>query len=480
MATTIFDGLRNTKKYILNNYRIKKIGKKFLMTTDTGAWVALSKEEYDKLIRYELDPDAFQYLEQKGIILTNQNIQSVLADHYKRTLFLRNGSNLHILIPTLRCNHKCVYCHSAAATANAKENDMDGKTAEKMLQFIFQTPSKKITIEFQGGDGALNFEIVKKIILRAKEINKEHNKTVKFSFVTNLTAVTDEMIDFLKEEHINICTSLDGPEELHDLNRPMEDGRKSYATVIEMIKKLSAMGMKPGALMVTTKNSLTRYKEIIDEYVNLGLNNIQIKPLNKMGFASNCWDSIGFDADEFIDFWKNSVDYIIEINKKGTLVRERFVTLIMQKIAYKYDPGFLDFRTPCGAVIGQLAYNFNGDIHCCDEGRSDELFKLGNVKTDKYFDVIQKKESQQLISTSMNENYVCDNCAYKPYCGLCPVMSYHEEGNIIPKIPINTKCKIHKAQFDYVFDKILNDEEIRKIFLSWIETKNKPKHEHGE
>jgi len=39
------------------------------------------------------------------------------------------------------------------------------------------------------------------------------------------------------------------------------------------------------------------------------------------------------------------------------------------KILTENDPNFLDSRSPCGACIGQVAYNYDGKVYTCDEGR---------------------------------------------------------------------------------------------------------------
>ncbi|MCK5107787.1 MAG: SPASM domain-containing protein, partial [Nanoarchaeota archaeon] len=213
-------------------------------------------------------------------------------------------------------------------------------------------------------------------------------------------------------------------------------------------------------------------KEIIDEYIKFGFTSLQIKYMNPLGFAKHTKNKIGYSVEEFIEFWKKSADYIIKLNKDGVNMSVRYIRLILLKILTEYDPGFLDFRSPCGAVSGQIAYNHKGQIFCCDEGRENDMFKIGNVKGEKYKDLIMKPKCQQIISASINENYLCDNCVYKPWCGLCPVVAYAEQGNIIPKIATFSKCKIHKAQFDYVFEKLLFDKEVREIFISWIKEKN--------
>jgi radical SAM protein with 4Fe4S-binding SPASM domain len=99
----------------------------------------------------------------------------------------------------------------------------------------------------------------------------------------------------------------------------------------------------------------------------------------------------------------------------------------------------------------------------------DDIFKIGNVKENSYKEVLTSDSSCAIIASSINDVYICDACAYKPYCGLCPVCNYAEQGGIIAKIAQTNRCKIFKAQFTYIFDKLVNNKEAEKIFLDWIE-----------
>ena len=114
-----------------------------------------------------------------------------------------------------------------------------------------------------------------------------------------------------------------------------------------------------------------------------------------------------------------------------------------------------------------MAYLPNGNIHTCDEGKLFEIFKIGTVNQ-KYKEILTSNQSLEMVATSINDALTCDNCAYKPYCGVCPVCSYAETGNVITKIPCN-RCKIWKGMFDYVFEKIGFDEEFREVFFKWLE-----------
>ena len=459
------------KKYFENNIRTRKIRDKYLLTTDQGSWIALEKKEYDAFLKGKLDDKFFKILEEKGIIITSNNLNMVLDDYRKRFDNVFRGTGLHILTPTIRCNLKCGYCHSnVMSKLSNKKYDMSKETVNKTLDFIFQTPANSITIEFQGGETLLRKDLFKYIVKEAKKINKKHNKKIRFSLVSNLTLMTDELLEWIYKEGVSICTSLDGPKELHDKNRWFEGGGANYDEVTTWIKKIkNKITHPPGMLMVTTKYSIPLWKEIVDEYVKWGQTSLQLKPMNKIGFAELSWKQIGYTLDEFFDFWKKSVDYMIELNKKGIKIQERYVALILKKILTKYDPNFVDWSNPSGDINSVLAYDHKGDIFASDEGRMNEMFLLGNVSTHNYSQILSSDKSQQLMGVSINDNYaICDACAYKPWCGIDPVIVHSEQGNIIPKISNWSKHKLYEFQFDYVFEKLLFDKEARKVLFSWL------------
>jgi len=459
------------KRFSKNHFRVKKIRDKYLLTTDHGSWVALDKKEYDAFIRDKLDDGLFKILEEKGVILTPQNFNIIIEDYRKRLSGVFQGTSLHILTPTIRCNLKCGYCHSNVKSELSNEKyDMSKDTMDKTLDFIFQSPNNHITIEFQGGETLLRVDLLKYIVKKAKKMNKKYKKKVNFALVSNLTLMNDSLLSWLQKEGVNICTSLDGPKELHDKNRWFEGGGASYDGVTYWIKKIKEKtGRPPGMLMVTTKHSIPLWKEIVDEYIKWGHTSLQLKHMNKIGFAELSWKQIGYTMDEFLDFWKNAVDYMIELNKKGIKIKERFVTLILKKSLTKYDPNFVDWRNPTGEIIGAMAYDHKGDIFASDEGRMNDLFKLGNVHNDNYKDIISSEKSQQILGASINDNYaICDACVYKPWCGLDPVVIHAEQGSIIPKISDWSKHKLYEFQFNYVFEKLLFDEGARHVFFDWL------------
>ncbi|MBN2457692.1 His-Xaa-Ser system radical SAM maturase HxsB [Candidatus Woesearchaeota archaeon] len=462
--------------YIVNYFRYKDTGKGVLATTDHGSWIVLNKDEFRQLEEGSItDKALFEKLEDKGFLVTEGNKERIKDDYRKRFYFLKTGPSLHIIVTTLRCNQKCIYCQTSSTGKDNKGFDMDEETAKKTVDFIFNTPSESINIEYQGGEPLLNFRIIRLITDYARELNRKKKKRLGFSLVTNLTLMTDEILDYCIANRIFICTSLDGPKDIHDKNRWFEGS--SHELVCSWIKKINDEYEKReidytrmNALITVTKATLSKPKEVVDEYVRLGLSSIHLRFLTKLGYAKKNRKEIEYDAGEFISFWKRAVDHIIELNRKGNYFTERSIMIILRKILQKSDPNYLDMRSPCGAVIGQLAYNYNGDIYSCDEGRmlSDDTFMIGNVMTDTYKKVMLSPESCAIVASSINDSQICDYCVYKPYCGLCPVCNYAEQGSTIGIVPMTTFCKVYKAQFDYVFEKYNNDKDAKEIFDSWI------------
>jgi hypothetical protein len=63
------------------------------------------------------------------------------------------------------------------------------------------------------------------------------------------------------------------------------------------------------------------------------------------------------------------MDYILELNRKGILLREMISQVYLTKIIRGIDPNFMDLRSPSGPAIGCVAYNYNGDVYASDESR---------------------------------------------------------------------------------------------------------------
>ena len=123
--------------------------------------------------------------------LTEVN-KKLLAIKYKtRINNLSDFTKLHMFVISLRCEHSCPYCQVSRQSQDKQKFDMTKETADKAIDLVFQSPSKNIKIEFQGGEPLLNFEILKYIVLEAKARNPLE-KNLDFVIATNLALINEK------------------------------------------------------------------------------------------------------------------------------------------------------------------------------------------------------------------------------------------------------------------------------------------------
>lgn len=445
-------------EYTFNNYRVRKVAGKYFISTDHGSYTILDENDYRSMLSGTLGWGLYHELEIKEIILNERNIKETERNLRKKYEFLNEGPTLHIIVPTMRCNMKCVYCQAGSVSGSSKGHDMDAKTADSTVDFILSSPAKNLTIEFQGGEPLLNLPIIKRIVEELKRKNSGKKK-LKFTIVTNLTEMDEEKMRYFIDENIVVCSSLDGPKELHNWNRRWTGG-SSYDAVVKWTERFNREYRKRGlktrlnSLVTLTRKSLGFHREIIDEYVRLGMRDIALRPANRLGIASKAWDKISFTDDEYLGFWRKSVGYIEELRSKEVEVSERMVDIFLRKLSSPVDIGYMDLRSPCGAAIGQIVYNYNGDIYTCDEARmiGEDLFLLGNVNRNTFQEAVACDNACAIISASINDQYICESCAYKPFCGICPVLNYALTGSIVTNISSTSWCRTHMARFDWVVE----------------------------
>ncbi|MDI6777701.1 MAG: His-Xaa-Ser system radical SAM maturase HxsB [Patescibacteria group bacterium] len=464
-------------------FRFKKMGKEYLLTNEIGEYIFLTVKEFADFSQDRMNKSSSRYeeLARKNFFAEDLETEKFVEKYREKNKHLfQNGPSLHIIVVTLRCNHKCVYCQTSSCSEWEKEKNLSLENARKIVDLIFQSPNRYLAIEFQGGEPLLNWPVVKFITEYAREKNKKEKRNLEIRIVSNLSLLDKKKADYLFKHKVVFCTSLDGPERVHNKNRTWLGGnsqRKTKEWLEYLLKRYKKYYInQPAALLTVTRSSLPYWREIIDEYAKLGLDTIALRPLAPLGVAKKSWQAIGYKPDEFVKFYKKSLDYIFNLNiKKNLFFREALAANIAVKILTERTPNFFELRSPCGAGIGQLLYDYNGDIYTCDEGRmlGKDLFKLGNVENDTYADLILKPAIRTMCLASCLEGLACDDCVYKPYCGTCPIVNYAESGNIFPQLPNSSRCRIYTGIFDYLFQKIRKDDRIKPILLGWISGKSK-------
>jgi His-Xaa-Ser system radical SAM maturase HxsB len=355
---------------------------------------------------------------------------------------------------------------------------MSIETAEKGLALVFRSPSPAIKIEFQGGEPLLNFPLIKHIVERAESINVTERRDLQFVIASNLALITDDVLDFCRNHDILISTSLDGPSDLHNANRP-RPGSDSYARVTEGISRARAVLGRDNvtALMTTTKLSLGRVREIIDEYVAQGFRGIFLRPMSPYGFAIKTKWFRAYDSDEWIQFYFDGLDYILALNRSGYAFTEFYAATILAKMLTPFEPGYVDLRSPSGIGIAAIVYNYDGDVYASDESRmlaemGDKTFRIGNVHSDSYEDIILSDTLLRPIEESFAASApMCSDCAFEPFCGADPVFHHATHGDFVGRKPISSFCQRNMSIIRRLISLMRCDDEVRRLFVRWANSR---------
>jgi His-Xaa-Ser system radical SAM maturase HxsB len=456
-----------------------------VLVNEAGEYVIARKGIAREVITRQLDTGSDLYLDLKAKhFLFDDNsspLLDVLATKYRtKRSFLDGFTKLHIFVVTLRCEHSCHYCQVSRQSTNRTKYDMSRETATRAVELMFRSPAPHLTLEFQGGEPLLNFDLIRFIVSVAKDRAAKLGRGLDIVVATNLALATDDMLLYFRDEGIDISTSLDGPPFIHNANRPRPGGN-SYELAVQNIERArEILGRQHvAALMTTTRLSLDYPVEIIDEYVRLGFHSIFLRPISPYGFAVKTQQRIGYETERFLDFYKTGLSYILELNRKGADLTEAYAKILLTKIVTPFPSRYVDLQSPAGAGITVAVYNYDGDVYASDESRmlaemGDSRFVLGNVHRDSYRSMFAGEKLTDLAHSSVVESLPgCSDCAFQTYCGADPVFHYATQRDSVGHRPTSAFCHRNMAIIRHLFSLLdTDDPELYRIFFAWIRSKS--------
>jgi His-Xaa-Ser system radical SAM maturase HxsB len=387
-----------------------------------------------------------------------------------------NGPSLHILVPTLQCAHSCRYCQ-VSRSLDAEGVSLSTEQLDAACDTIFQSPSSTLTVEFQGGDPLLRFDLVRHAIERIDTRNLTEKRVLRFVIASTLHQLNAEICSFLKEHHVFLSTSLDGPAFVHNANRllPSKDSYERTLTGIELARR--HLGPHTvSALMTTTKRTLDHPEAVVDEYVNQGFSDIFIRPLTPYGFARRNQQLLGLSLDDFKGFYERAFERVLFWNRQGILIREVAASIAFNKLMSPFDGGYVDLQSPSGAALAVLVYNYDGFVYPSDEARmlaetGDMSLRLGSIGT-PLVRLLSTPLAKTLVRSSLSRfTPGCCDCAFNTYCGPDPVGAQGQFRSMDVPVHWTAHCQRQKWFFDFLFKRLRDADS---WFLGLAESWSRP------
>ena len=309
-----------------------------------------------------------------------------------------------MLVPTLGCPSDCEYCWSSEEGSPVMSVDIVKETVEWLKDFR----KEPVTFTFHGGEPLLaGYDFFREALpLLAKEL--AHLKPA-FALQTNLWNMTPELARLFKEYNIPIGSSLDGPEELNDLQR----GKGYYQRTMRGYEIARAEELPVSFISTFTSYSIQYKEDVFNFFLENGLN-LKLHPALPSLRDENP-EKWALSPEEYGELLIYLLDQYLE----------HMDEIELKNIDHLCKCVFIRRGVVCTFVdcMGDtFAVGPDGSIYPCYRFVGMPEYVMGNVRDHPSMDDLAQSEAWKLLHDF--KDYVdteCKKCSYIKFCrGGCP------------------------------------------------------------
>lgn len=335
-----------------------------------------------------------------------------------------------IVVMNLDCNLACKYCFEGQRKGRFY---MTKETADLFFEFVKNnvlSDKEEITITFYGGEPLLSKELIIYISKKMKAISESKGMRYSFSFITNGTLLTPDIVEKLKPLGLKSASiTLDGPKDVHDRFRPFRSGKGSFDVILKNVRDVcDMMDIQIGGNF--TEENYGEFPRLLDLFIG---NKLTPDKISLIKFDPVLKEREGIAPPDFRD----GCETINEpwLFDAGILLREDIL-----KRGYKTQriiPGscMIEYRD-------NLVINYDGGIYKCPGLIGREQFRIGDLN-------IGIRDYTLSHNLKNWKNAECLDCSYLPLCfGGCRYMKLVRDDNIE-----GVDCK--KPYFDAMLEALI-------------------------
>jgi uncharacterized protein len=170
------------------------------------------------------------------------------------------------------CNLACSYCFVQEKQRKVMAEEVQDRVASAIACTVRKHSLTSVNLKLAGGEPTLNVPLMERI--QDKVAAQLSGLDVNFmtSVLSNGTAVSSRLIDFLKRPKTSIGISVDGFEEAHDIHRKFKGtNRGSWKVIVENIQRLQDRDIHPHIMTTIGPETLPTLPELLEWIFSLGL-----------------------------------------------------------------------------------------------------------------------------------------------------------------------------------------------------------------
>lgn len=311
------------------------------------------------------------------------------------------------------CNMKCQYCFYHDVAENRKVSNyglMSTDTLEQIVKKAFANTEKQVTFAFQGGEPTLiGLPFYETFIEYVNKYNTNHIST-SFALQTNGISIDETWAKFLKANNFLVGISMDGPKEIHNVNRIDGAKRDTFNRVVKATRILDKYEVDYNILCVVTKYIARRPAKVYEFYRDNNYKFLQFIPcldkFDEIGKAkySLLPEDYGNFLCELFDLWFRDL-------VKGEYVSIRMFDNIVHMLKGK-PPESCDMNGICSV---NSVIEADGSVYPCDFYVLDE-WRLGNINEKSFEELLSHELGKRFVTESVDKPKECLNCEFVNLC----------------------------------------------------------------
>jgi uncharacterized protein len=194
-------------------------------------------------------------------------------DHFSIPQKPDNPKSLNFWIHTTdACNLGCSYCYiSTLNISKGMQEHVQKQLLLKLIETVNKRKIKHIKFRLAGGEPLGQFKSWKVFIPEAMSALAAIGCKLDVAFITNLTILNDDILEFSRKYHITYGVSVDGVETVHDATRKFRSGSGSFKIVDTNLRKLLAENIPVSVNTVVSNHNLEGLPELTRYLISLDL-----------------------------------------------------------------------------------------------------------------------------------------------------------------------------------------------------------------
>lgn len=351
--------------------------------------------------------------------------------------------NILIKPASSACNMACSYCFYkdvAEHRTQAFEGMLSLADMERVIEAGMEYAEHLCSFAFQGGEPTLRgLDFYRQVV----ELQKKHVRPgveIHNAIQTNGLLVDEEWAKFFAENHFLVGLSLDGPAELHNLNRLDPAGEGTFNRVLRAARLMEKHGVDFNILCVVTGRNARAVEKIYRFYRKQGFRWLQfipcIEPMEQQrGEAKYHLSAEGYGAFliRLFDLWYEDL-------QRGEYISIRHLDNWLSIL--------LGDRPEACNMAGQCSVQFviegDGGVYPCDFYVLDE-WRMGTVGETPFAEMQQGEAARRFVEASLRVPEPCRTCRW---AGLCR-NGCRRDRAVLPDgaIDINCYCEAFRMFF---------------------------------